>query len=184
MKKALTFLLLLTAFTCLGTTIKVAKVIDGDTFVTQTGEKVRLLGINAPEMSQSYGQEAKLYLSQLIHNKSVILKGDNISSDRDRYKRLLRYVLLDGTDINKKMVSDGFAYAFLRYNFDKKSEYKQAEIKARKVNKGLWGIVNEETNTKPAQEKAVWQGFSANTNYVNLLIIVLLLVGLYSYFRK
>ncbi len=85
------------------------RIIDGDTFETETGEKVRLIGINAPEISDIFGQEAKQYLSDLIENKIVELQSDNISNDRDRYQRLLRYVILDGVDINKKMVSDGFA---------------------------------------------------------------------------
>jgi len=109
MRQTITFILLLTTFVCFGTTTKVTRIIDGDTFETETGEKVRLIGINAPEISDIFGQEAKQYLSDLIENKIVELQSDNISNDRDRYQRLLRYVILDGVDINKKMVSDGFA---------------------------------------------------------------------------
>ncbi len=113
---------------CFGTTTKVTRVIDGDTFETETGEKVRLIGINAPEISDIFGQEAKQYLSDLILNKTVELQSDNISNDRDRYQRLLRYIILDGVDINKKMISDGFAFAYLKYHFSNSSEYEQAQI--------------------------------------------------------
>jgi micrococcal nuclease len=105
MRQTITYILLLMTFVCFGTTTKVTRVIDGDTFETDTGEKVRLIGINAPEISDIFGQEAKQHLSDLIENKTVDLQTDNISNDRDRFQRLLRYVILDGVDINKKMVS-------------------------------------------------------------------------------
>ena len=87
------------------------RIIDGDTFETESGEKVRLIGINAPEISDIFGQEAKLHLANLIDGKTIDLQSDNISKNRDRYSRLLRYVFLDNTDINKQMISDGFAFA-------------------------------------------------------------------------
>ena len=105
MRKTITYILLMTTFVCFGTTTKVKKVIDGDTFETETGEKVRLIGINAPEILDIFGNEAKQYLSDLIENKTVDLQTDNFSNDRDRYQRLLRYVIYDGVDINNKMVS-------------------------------------------------------------------------------
>lgn len=58
MRQIITYILLLTTFVCSGTTTKVTRIIDGDTFETETGEKVRLIGINAPEISDIFGQEA------------------------------------------------------------------------------------------------------------------------------
>jgi micrococcal nuclease len=74
MRQTITYILLLTTFVCFGTTTKVTRIIDGDTFETETGEKVRLIGINAPEISDIFGQEAKQYLSDLIENKTVDLQ--------------------------------------------------------------------------------------------------------------
>src|SRR5699024_5466472 len=110
---------LLSTIACFATQTKVTRVIDGDTFEIESGEKVRLIGINAPEMSDFYGLEAKEHLTDLIENKSVYLQPDNISNDRDRYQRLLRYVIIGGIDVNKKMISDGFAFAYLKYKFSK-----------------------------------------------------------------
>ena len=185
-RQTLTYLLLLTTFICYGTPTKVTRVIDGDTFETETGEKVRLIGINAPEISDIFGQEAKQYLSNLIENKNVDLLSDNISHDRDRYQRLLRYVFLDGVDINKKMISDGFAFAYLKYNFDKSSVYEQAQIQAQEMNNGIWGDNKKEFifNEKEAKEKPLWQNLSPKAYFVGSLVLILLLVGLFAYFRK
>ena len=162
------------------------RVIDGDTFETETGEKVRLIGINAPEISDIFGQEAKQYLSYLIENKTVDLQADNISNDRDRYQRLLRYVILDGVDINKKIVSDGYAFAYLKYKFSKAIDYEQAQLEARETNKGIWGDSKKETIIKEQEKKetSFWKDLSPKAYFVGSLVIILLLVGLFTYFKK
>lgn len=185
-RQTITYILLLTTFVCFGTTTKVTRVIDGDTFETETGEKVRLIGINAPEISDIFGQEAKQYLSYLIENKTVDLQADNLSNDRDRYQRLLRYVILDGVDINKKMVSDGFAFAYLKYKFSKSIDYEQAQLEARETNKGIWGDSKKETTIKEQEKKetSFWKDLSPKAYFVGSLVIILLLVGLFTYFKK
>jgi micrococcal nuclease len=186
MRQAITYILLLTVLVCFGTTTKVTRIIDGDTFETEIGEKVRLIGINTPEISDIFGQEAKQYLSDLILNKSVELQTDNILNDRDLYQRLLRYVILDGVDINKKMVSDGFAFAYLKYHFSKSTDYEQAQILSRKANKGIWGDSKKEINIKEQEKKETkfLQDLSPKAYFVGSLVLILLLVGLYNYFRK
>lgn len=139
MKYKLLALLLLCSVTLFGKPAKVIRVIDGDTFVIETGERVRVLGINAPEMKTELGEPAKQHLLALIDGKTVDLEPDHISKDRDVYGRLLRYVYLDGVDIDKKMVTDGWAIAFLKYRFDKEEEYRQEEIKAKSAALGIWG---------------------------------------------
>ena len=186
MRQKITYILLLTTFVCFGTTTKVTRVIDGDTFETETGEKVRLIGINAPEISDIFGQEAKQYLSDLIENKTVGLQSDNISNDRDRYQRLLRYVILDGVDINKKMISDGFAFAYLKYHFSKSDDYEQTQLQARETNKGIWGDSKKEIiiNEQEKKETAFWQDLSPKAYFVGFLVLILLLFGLYTYFKR
>jgi micrococcal nuclease len=90
-------------------TARVERVIDGDTFVIETGERVRMIGIDAPEVSDILGPHSTQRLKELIERKHVQLVTDGISSDRDRYGRLLRYVELDGEDINLRMVQEGQA---------------------------------------------------------------------------
>lgn len=185
MRQTITYILLLTTFVCFGTTTKVTRVIDGDTFETETGEKVRLIGINAPEISDIFGQQAKQYLSDLIENKTVDLQSDNISNDRDRYQRLLRFVILDGVDINKKMVSDGFAFAYLKYHFSKSIDYEQAQLQARETNKGIWGDSNKETVIKEQEKKEIsfWQNLSPKGYFICGVVLLLMFFGLYNYFK-
>ena len=103
MKRLCIIILTLTTLVCFGTTTKVTRIIDGDTFETETGEKVRLIGINAPEISDIFGQESKQHLTDLIDGKTIDLQTDNLSNDRDSYSRLLRYVILDGIDVSSTL---------------------------------------------------------------------------------
>jgi len=73
-----------------GNIFYVDEVIDGDTFSITNGEIIRMLGINTPEIDRYYYHEAKDILDIMIGGKQVILKKD--ITDRDSYKRLLRYV--------------------------------------------------------------------------------------------
>ena len=161
------------------------RVIDGDTFETESGEKVRLIGINAPEISDIFGQEAKQHLSDLIDGKTIDLYTDNISKDRDRYSRLLRYVIIDDTDINKQMISDGFAFAYLKYHFEKSNDYRQAQLTAIEDNKGLWGNKNKNDEIKQQENKEGASQPRPSKEYFIISVIALLsLVGIYYYFKR
>ena len=110
-------------------------IIDGDTFRLDNGEKVRLIGIDAPELSQPGGEESREYLTQLILNKGVTLEKGH--EDRDKYNRLLRFVYIGNTCINEEMIRQGYAEA--RYLTDSLREYYiQLEIKAEIAKTGLW----------------------------------------------
>lgn len=164
-------------------TIKVIRVIDGDTFETETGEKVRLIGINAPEISDIYGQEAKDYLSELVENKTIYLESDNLSQDRDRYQRLLRYAFLGNVDINKKMLSEGFAFAYLKFRFNKSAEYAKAQIEARELNKGIWGSHKKEKTIEIQEEheKSYFRKLSPKFYFISILVLFLLFIMIYTY---
>jgi len=178
-------ILLVTNVICLGTTTKVTRVIDGDTFEIESGEKVRLIGINAPELSDIFGKEAKEHLSQLIDGKTVDLQSDNISKDRDRYSRLLRYVLIDGIDINKQMISEGFASAYLKYHFGKANDYKQAQLSASSGNIGMWGNEKKEEVIKQQERKKIPSlHLSAKKYCIVSVLVFLILAGIYYYFKR
>jgi micrococcal nuclease len=92
----------------------VSKVIDGDTIELATGEKVRYIGVDTPETKhptkgvECFGAEASAYNTKLVLGQMVRLEKD--VSETDRYGRLLRYVYLeDGTFVNLKLVSEGYA---------------------------------------------------------------------------
>lgn len=116
----------------------VKRVIDGDTFVLDNDQKVRLIGINAPESDACYASEATDVAIQLLEGKEVSLEKD--ISDTDKYDRLLRYVHIGDTFVNEYLVREGYAQA-VTYPPDVK--YKDIFIKAQKDaktnNAGLWG---------------------------------------------
>ena len=140
----------------------VKKIYDGDTFEAEIdgkNEKIRMLGIDTPEKHQSskldkdsertgrdketikkLGELAYKYVVKLIGNKRVVLLAEPNGDDRDRYGRLLRYVYLeDGTFVNLKIVEDGYANAYRRFNLSKQNEFIEAERRARENKRGLWG---------------------------------------------
>ncbi len=163
----------------------VIRVIDGDTFEIETGEKVRLIGINAPEISDIFGVESKEYLTKLIEGKDVDLVSDNLSSKTDRYNRLLRYVILNGEDINYKLILDGYAFAYLKYKFEKSEVYKDAQLIALNNEIGMWN--KSASYSKPKESESIKEKpiYKIQKNEILLIsIIVLLLIGILSYYKK
>ena len=127
------------------TLFKVISITDGDTIKVNINGKteiVRLLGIDSPELDKKecFSKEAKLEMSKFTKNKSVKLEKDSIQPDRDRYKRLLRYISLEnGTLVNEEMVKEGYAFAYRKSNSDKLKDFIKLENEAKNKRLGLWG---------------------------------------------
>jgi len=90
--------------------ITVTRVIDGDTIDVSTGERVRLIGMDAPEAGACGAMEATNALNVLIGGQAVALTA-GARDDRDRYGRLLRYVETAGVDAGRTMIEQGYAVA-------------------------------------------------------------------------
>ena len=97
----------------------VVRVVDGDTIVVLINgvqEKVRLIGVDTPEifdprgLAQCFGEEANVFTRSLLDNKVVRLEADASQGDRDKYERLLRYVYLDNTLVNERIISEGYGH--------------------------------------------------------------------------
>ncbi len=126
----------------------VSSVTDGDTIkVVIDGkiEKVRLLGIDTPETKdprkpvQCFGKESSNYSKNLMEGQYVRLEKDPTQGDKDKYNRLLRYVYLsDNTDVNAKLLEQGFAIAYVRYPVLKMDMYKVLQKQAEEKQLGLW----------------------------------------------
>ena len=124
--------------------VEVSRVIDGDTFRTRAGEKVRLLGINTPEIAhdaqaaQPFGIDAKRRLEQLISGKTVRLQLDR--DKKDNYGRTLAQVYLrDGRWVNEQLIRDGLAVVYtFAPNFQWAGRLIKAELFARNSMKGIW----------------------------------------------
>lgn len=125
-------------------TVKVAKIVDGDTIKLESGETVRYIGIDTPETVdprkpvQCFGKEASAKNKELVEGKSVRLEKD--VTDKDRYGRLLRYVWLGEEMVNEKLVREGYAKSYT-YPPDVKYQDKIIAVQslAQQENKGLWG---------------------------------------------
>ena len=124
---ALILCLLVSYMLYLNRDTKVHRVIDGDTFITNKGDIIRMIGIDAPELLTLEGIESKMYLYNLIKGKTIILEKDNYSRDKDKYGRLLRYVYLDGEDINLLMLKKGYASHYKYFYFNKFKQYNNYE---------------------------------------------------------
>ncbi len=120
-------------------TERVTEVIDGDTFKTETGSAVRLLGINAPEINDPGGDIAKQMLIYLVKDRSVRLERD--VTDKDDYGRLLRYVFVNDDFVNAEMIRMG--YAELRFyppDTHYQRELRELEKIAIRNSRGLWSF--------------------------------------------
>lgn len=124
---------------------QVRYVIDGDTIILTDNQRVRLIGINAPEIGnarygkkgQKYGNESRAFLKQMIEKKDVRL--ENGDEAFDRFGRRLAYVYLaDGTFVNRKMVETGNAEVFRKFAFKYRKEFFELENSARARKLGMW----------------------------------------------
>ncbi|MDD4910642.1 MAG: thermonuclease family protein [Candidatus Omnitrophica bacterium] len=137
--------------------VLVKRVVDGDTVVLSDGERVRLIGIDTPEMHESNklyrdarrtrrdveaikrsGKESYLFTKGLLEGKRVRLEFD--VERRDRYGRLLAYVFLeDGTMANARIIEEGFAQVYtFPPNVKYTDELLRLERQARQRGRGLW----------------------------------------------
>lgn len=118
---------------------KIIAVTDGDTIKLLVNKKsitVRLEGIDAPESKQSFGARSKQALSEMIFGKDVVVK----KTGDDRYSRTLGFIFLGDTDINAKMVEDGWAWHYKKYNDEERLA--SLEREARSAKRGLWADPN------------------------------------------
>lgn len=124
-------------------TATASRIIDGDTFVLENDERVRLIGIDTPEVSGSkdetcYAAEATQLATELLLDKSIQLVYDK--DQYDRYGRTLAYVYVGETFVNEALVASGAAVAkAYPPNTAQQSVLEQAEAHARSQGLGLWG---------------------------------------------
>ncbi len=116
---AICFLLLLMSISpVMAKDYVVKKVIDGDTIQLESGETVRYLGIDAPEIiakgggSEFYAREAARYNKKLVFMKKVRLEFD--VEKKDNYGRLLAYVFVKDLFVNAELVKYGYAKAYIK----------------------------------------------------------------------
>ncbi len=136
----------------------VTHVSDGDTITMESGQEIRLLGMDTPELAhpeiyikeECFGKDAKARLEQLVLNKYVLLLKD--IKDTDKYDRSLRFVFLtDRNDpqqkmfVNAYMIGEGYARAYI---FEREQRFKDLinmlQQTAIDQKRGLWGRCDRE----------------------------------------
>ncbi|MDJ0954025.1 MAG: lamin tail domain-containing protein [Acidimicrobiia bacterium] len=120
-----------------GEVVTVVRVLDGDSLVVQGSQgdrEVRLLGINAPEGTECYGDLARDKLEQLVGDEVTLVAA---GEDTDRFGRLLRYVDAAGMDVNLEMIAGGHAVV-VQGEHPRNDEYVAVADVASSSQIGLW----------------------------------------------
>ncbi len=125
------------------------RLVDGDSLFVD-GLEIRLKNIDAPEGRQTCqragknwrcGQEATRRLRQLINKQAISCKGDQY----DKYNRLLALCFVNGRELNKWMVAQGWAVAF--------GDYRDEERAAKRARKGIWASQFQRPRSWRAQQR-------------------------------
>ena len=115
---------------------------DGDTIIVldamNHSRKIRLQGIDAPESGQAFGDSSRQNLSDLIAGEEVTVAW----LKRDRYRRIVGEVSLNGRDICLEQIKSGMAWHYKYYQSEQTPEarklYADAEVEAKTSKRGLW----------------------------------------------
>ena len=144
-------------------TAEVAHVHDGDTLKLQDGRKIRLLGIDTPELgrkkagrknrpAQAFAYQARDALRQLVKQSDNKI-GLSFGVDRqDKYHRTLAHLYLaDGTNIQARLIEQGYARAFTTPPNDRQTDcYQQVEAEAIEHRRGIWSL--DKHSIKPSTQ--------------------------------
>jgi endonuclease YncB( thermonuclease family) len=121
---------------------RIVGVHDGDTITLLDAEnrqhKIRLDGIDAPELGQPFGRASKQHLAELLANREAVAE----CSKTDRYRREVCRVLIGGADAGLEQIRAGMAWCFRRYAKelppDRRQQYTDMEAQAQAERRGLW----------------------------------------------
>jgi len=114
--------------------VLVVDVLDGDTFLSEDGQKLRLLNVNAPELELCGGEESKKRLEELIKDKKVRI--ERITTDI--YERSLVMAYADDELINRTLITEGWGVYGAR-KIPESEEFKELQKKAKQEKLGIFG---------------------------------------------
>jgi micrococcal nuclease len=127
---------------------RVSRFVDGDTIVVDMNghaEKIRFIGVDTPETHkpntpvQCYGPAAAAFTKHTVGTNRVRLVSDSLSSNRDRYDRLLRFVYLpDGRLVNELLIQQGYGFYYPYFPFTKSALFAADQAVAQRQHRGLW----------------------------------------------
>ncbi|MCA9087579.1 MAG: thermonuclease family protein [Planctomycetaceae bacterium] len=122
----------------------ITRVVDGDTLIIESGERIRLLGVDTPETkhpdrpAEPWGHEASEFTRTHVEGHPVRLEFDR--ERQDRYGRWLAYVFRDDWFLNEELIRQGYSRAETRFPFrsDRQRQFRKAEQEARDEQRGIW----------------------------------------------
>ncbi len=130
-----------------GAPAEILYVYDGDTVQVRLNgkkEKVRLLGVDTPEIAGPHTTEERCGPEASRRTKELARKGDRVTllfdgtSERDKYGRLLaRLILADGRALNEILLREGMAKRYRKFGY-RKEEYARLEASAKSKKLGVW----------------------------------------------
>ncbi|MFC1522439.1 S8 family serine peptidase, partial [Elusimicrobiota bacterium] len=134
--------------------VTVERTVDGDTLKLNGGERVRFLGVDTPELHHPskpvgyYAQEAYEFTRDLTEGQEITLAFDeaNIKNGhKDKYGRTLAYIILpSGEMLNRRLLSEGYAFVYTKFPYKYKQEFIALEKQARKDKVGMWAPREDE----------------------------------------
>ena len=118
---------------------KVIRVADGDTItildVTNTQNKIRLYGIDAPEKAQDFGNKSREKLASLVAGKNIAVT----VMDIDRYGRNVGRINIEGKEVAEEMLKAGMVWLYTAYcKIPECKHWKELETQAKTAKIGLW----------------------------------------------
>lgn len=136
---------------------RVRHVVDGDTLVLEDNQRLRLIGVDTPEVDhprynrvgEPFGEEAKQFLKSKIEGKEVRLEAG--AEAYDKYGRRLAFVYLDGECLNETLLREGYAEAIRYLRYEQKEQYLALEDEAKRAGKGMWA----KTSSSPGESTAL-----------------------------
>ena len=124
----------------------VKRVVDGDTLLLEDGTRVRLLGVDAPEIAhenqpaEPLGADAAEFMRRAVEGRQVRLEFDR--ERRDQYRRVLAYVWIGERCMNEELIRAGYSRAETRFRYSdaKKRRFRLVESEARRARAGIWAL--------------------------------------------
>ena len=169
--------------------VKFNRKIDGDTAEFELNNeiiKVRFLGINTPETvdknrgEEPYGKEASAYTEEKLKNATKIeLEYDSNASEKDKYGRILAWVFVDDSLLQKELVSNGLAETYmLQSNYRYAGVLQLAEEEAKNNKLGIWSSIEQNSDTENVNNNEIQITIDRNVLLIVIALILVILIGI------
>jgi endonuclease YncB( thermonuclease family) len=157
--------------------VSLKRVIDGDTLLLESGESIRLIGINTPEVDSRFshaqpgGKAARAWLQRKLQNSRIWLEYD--AERFDKYQRRLAHVFLDSGDyLNAMLLRQGLAMLTLTPpNLRYSERLTRAQQEAEEAGKGVWTMTAYQPKTladfEPGSTYRGWQRWQVTPESIN-----------------